>query len=80
MADLVLDTNALIYAVVGSSVLMTIARAAMADPDNVLLASSVSIYEVGIKHAKGRLPFDAREFRAACEPLGVAFRAPGWRS
>ena len=77
MTDLVLDTNALIYAVTDSRVLTTTARTAIADPGNALLASSASIYEVGIKHEKGRLPFGASELRAACEPLGVAFRAPG---
>jgi PIN domain nuclease of toxin-antitoxin system len=50
-----LDTHALIWALENSPRLSAVARAAIVDPDNTVLASSVSAWEIAIKKALGRL-------------------------
>ena len=75
MPILLLDTNALIYATAGSAKLTALAADAIRDPSNELVASAISVFEVGTKHRKGKLPVPASTFRHACLGLGVGFRA-----
>lgn len=75
MPILLLDTNALIYATAGSTKLTSRAADAIRDPSNELVASAISVFEVGTKHRKGKLPVPAATFRHACLGLGVRFRA-----
>ena len=53
---LLLDTHALIWALDDSPRLSPIARAAIADPANEILASAVSAVEVTTKYRIGKLP------------------------
>jgi PIN domain nuclease of toxin-antitoxin system len=50
-----LDTHALIWALENNPMLSAAARAAIVDPDNIVLASAVSAWEIAIKKALGRL-------------------------
>lgn len=52
---LMLDTHALIWALEGSARLSKTARRAIEDPDNDILVSAVSAWEIAIKQAMGRL-------------------------
>ena len=70
-----LDTNALIFATAGSTRLTAAAADLIRDPATELIASAISVFEVGTKHRKGRLAVPATTFRRACLGLGVAFRA-----
>jgi PIN domain nuclease of toxin-antitoxin system len=55
---LLLDTHALVWFLMGSSRLSGAARAAIEDPENAVMASPVSGYEVAYKHRQGRLDFN----------------------
>jgi PIN domain nuclease of toxin-antitoxin system len=52
---LLLDTHALIWALAGSRRLSRTARNAILDPENDVLASAVSGWEIAIKKTLGRL-------------------------
>lgn len=52
---LLLDTHALIWALEDSPRLSTVARRAIVDPENVVLVSVVSAWEMEIKKRLGRL-------------------------
>lgn len=65
-----LDTHALIWAIEDSPKLSANARAVIEDAGNVVLASSVSGWEIAIKSALGRL--------AAPDDLEVAIDAVGF--
>lgn len=54
---LLLDTHLLLWAAGQPESLSGAARSLMADPDNVLLFSAASIWEVAIKHGLGRPDF-----------------------
>lgn len=54
---LLLDTHALIWAVQAPERLSPQAREALVDPDNVLLVSAASAWEISIKRGQGRLKF-----------------------
>jgi PIN domain nuclease of toxin-antitoxin system len=62
---LLLDTHLLIWAADSIERLPTDARVLMADPDNELLFSVASLWEIAIKHGLGRHDFqiDARLLR-----------------
>jgi len=53
---LLLDTGAFLWLVMDSPRLSAQARALFADPDNEVFLSSVSVWEIAVKHALGRLP------------------------
>ena len=60
--NLLLDTHALIWAVVTPSHLTEATRAAVASPDNQVFVSTVSVWEIAIKRALGRLVFPLEQF------------------
>ena len=53
---LLLDTHALLWALDNNRRLSAAARAALADPANALLISSVSAFEITTKYRLGKLP------------------------
>jgi len=57
---LLLDTHLLLWASEDSPRLPALARILLADPENDLLFSVASIWEISIKHAKGLESFHAR--------------------
>ncbi len=63
---LLIDTHVFLWAAVDDPRLKGDARAAYVDPDNDLLLSTATIWEIGIKHALGKLPLPvaARDFFA----------------
>lgn len=65
---LLLDTHALIWALEDSPRLSPTARAAIVDPDNQVLVSVVSAWEMAIKQSLGRLevPDDLEDAIDAC--------------
>lgn len=54
---LLLDTHVLIWALVGHERLGVRQRAEIGDPDNVILFSAASIWEIAIKSRLGRIDF-----------------------
>jgi len=56
VTTLLLDTHAYVWAVTAPGELSAPARAAVADPTNVLLVSAASVWEMAIKHRAGRWP------------------------
>ena len=54
---LLLDTHLLLWAAGQPESLSDAARSLMADPDNVLMFSAASLWEVSIKHGLGRPDF-----------------------
>ncbi len=68
---LLLDTHALIWALAGSRRLSGRAQAAIEDPDNEVLVSSISGWEIAIKKASGKLEIPD-DLAAAIE--GAGFR------
>ncbi len=53
---LLLDTCTFLWSVEGGAAVSEPARAALADPANDVYLSSVSAWEITVKHALGRLP------------------------
>jgi len=51
---LLLDTHVALWAIVDSPVLPTVARGMIADPDNEVMISAASIWEIAIKHQISR--------------------------
>jgi PIN domain nuclease of toxin-antitoxin system len=69
---LLLDTHALLWALDGNPKLSAAARAAIAEPANELLISSVSAFEITTKYRIGKLPefaAIARDFPAILADL-----------
>ena len=56
---LLLDTCTFLWAISGASDLSARARELVADSDNEVFLSSVSGWEIAVKHALGRLPLPA---------------------
>jgi PIN domain nuclease of toxin-antitoxin system len=52
---LLLDTRALIWWVAGDASLSASARAGIESPDNEVFVSAVSVWEIAIKYAQGKL-------------------------
>lgn len=52
---LLLDTHALLWTVLASPLLSRAARQALSDPQNEVLISAVSIFEITLKHRIGKL-------------------------
>ena len=55
--DLLLDTHAFIWWAARDSRLVESARIAIVDPDNRVVVSAVSVWEISIKRASGKLAF-----------------------
>ena len=74
---LLLDTHALIWALEGSRKLSRAARGVIEDPENEVLVSAVSAWEIAIKKSLGRLsvPGDLNE---AIDAAGFTRRALGF--
>jgi len=53
---LLLDTCTFLWAIEGGGEISEAARDALADPDNDVVLSAVSAWEIAVKHALGRLP------------------------
>jgi PIN domain nuclease of toxin-antitoxin system len=53
---LLLDTCTFLWSIEGGAALSDEVRRALADPSNAVHLSSVSAWEIGVKHALGRLP------------------------
>jgi PIN domain nuclease of toxin-antitoxin system len=68
---LLLDTAALIYAVHVPEKLSKRAATAFRDPGNALELSAVSVTEIAIKSAVGKLEFTPAVLRAAIDELGI---------
>ena len=60
---LLLDTHLLLWAVGPDERLSATARQLIGDPDNEVWFSTVSIWEVAIKHGRGRVEADPRLLR-----------------
>lgn len=56
---LLLDTCAFLWIVAGSEKISGRAQALFSDPDNEVYLSVVSVWEIAVKHALGRLPLPA---------------------
>lgn len=76
---LLLDTHVLLWATSDAARLPGTARDLIVDPDNVLLFSAASLWEIAIKQAQGRADFpdDARVLRRELldndyEELGIS--------
>lgn len=78
MRQLLLDTHVALWAFASPELLRPEVRSAITDPRNAVMVSSISVWEVEIKRALGKL--DAPEgFGAMCldrgfDPLDITFR------
>ncbi len=63
---LLVDSHVLLWAAIDDPRLKGVVRAAFVDPENLLLVSAATLWEIGIKHALGKLPLpvSARDFFA----------------
>jgi PIN domain nuclease of toxin-antitoxin system len=68
---LLLDTAVLIHAVESPERLSNRAKVALEDPENILEMSSVSLAEIAIKAALGKLELPAAMARQAVHDLGI---------
>lgn len=70
--NLLLDTHILIWALNGDPKLPDKAREMILDPDNAVYYSSVSIWEIAIKHAihPENVAFTGRELSGYCQEAG----------
>jgi PIN domain nuclease of toxin-antitoxin system len=58
--QLLLDTHALLWWLLGDSALSGPARSAIADPSNHVFVSAASAWEIAIKYKQGKLPAAGR--------------------
>ena len=77
--NLLLDTHIAIWALNDDSALSQKARELILDPDNTIYYSTVSVWEVLLKHARrpDNIPFTETDFSEGCKeagfvPLGLA--------
>ena len=70
--NLLLDTHIAIWALNDDPALSEKARSLILDPDNAVYYSTVSVWEVLLKHARRPIdiPFDEHEFAGACQEAG----------
>jgi PIN domain nuclease of toxin-antitoxin system len=68
---LLLDANALVWWLSDEATLAPAARSAIGDPDNDILVSAATVWELAIKRAKGRITIDA-DLTAAIEAAGFS--------
>ncbi|MGE0665064.1 MAG: type II toxin-antitoxin system VapC family toxin [Sphingomonadales bacterium] len=81
---LLLDTNALLWWLKGDSRLSRKARSAIADPDNEIRASVISIYELIYKARTGKFPLnialELEDYAAAAEIPWLSLEALDMRT
>ena len=70
--NLLLDTHIAIWALNDDSLLSEKARKLILDPDNTVYYSTVSVWEVLLKHSRrpDSIPFDEKDFSEACREAG----------
>ena len=70
--NLLLDTHILIWALNEDPALPETARELILDPDNVIYYSTVSVWEIAIKHAThpDNVEFTGKELSGYCEEAG----------
>ena len=70
--NLLLDTHVAIWALNDDLVLSQKARSLILDPDNAVYYSTVSVWEVLLKHARRPhdIPFNEHDFADACRKAG----------
>ena len=70
--NLLLDTHIAIWALNDDPALSEKARGLILDPDNAIFYSTVSVWEVLLKHARRPqdIPFDEKDFSEACREAG----------
>jgi PIN domain nuclease of toxin-antitoxin system len=68
---LLLDTVALIFAVESPERLTKRATGILQNTENILELSAISLSEIAVKAARGKLKFSAADTRQALEELGV---------
>ena len=70
--NLLLDTHIAICALNDDDALSGKARALILDPDNTIYYSTVSVWEVMLKHARRpeNIPFDEKDFADGCREAG----------
>lgn len=68
---LLLDTHMFVWMVGEPERLPAAAAAAVVDPDNDVYLSAVSVWEIAIKRALGRLPFPLERLDAVLAEMGV---------
>lgn len=78
---LLLDTQIVLWALTGSNRLGAVASGLIADPANEVYVSSVSLWEIAIKHALGRGDMPVSGTRAAelCARAGYRELPIAWR-
>jgi PIN domain nuclease of toxin-antitoxin system len=68
--NLLLDTHVFIWAVAEPSQLDRLVRAALASPENQIVVSAVTPWEIAIKQASGRLKFPLDLFDDTVDRMG----------
>jgi PIN domain nuclease of toxin-antitoxin system len=68
--DLLLDTHVFVWAVAEPSRLNRLVRAALASPENQIVVSAVTPWEIAIKRASGRLKFPLDLFDDTVDRMG----------
>ena len=70
--NLLLDTHIAIWALNDDPALSERARALILDPDNTIYYSTVSVWEVLLKHSRHpeAIPFDEKDFADGCREAG----------
>lgn len=70
--NLLLDTHIAIWALNDDPALSEKARELILDPDNTIYYSTVSVWEVLLKHNRrpGNIPFDEKDFSEGCREAG----------
>ncbi len=70
--NLLLDTHIAIWALNDDPALSEKARELILDPDNTIYYSTVSVWEVRLKHTRrpGNIPFDESDFSKGCREAG----------
>ena len=70
--NLLLDTHIAIWALNDDPALSEKARKLILDPDNTIYYSTVSVWEVLLKHNRrpGNIPFDESDFYEGCREAG----------
>ena len=70
--NLLLDTHIAIWALNDDPALSEKARELILDPDNTIYYSTVSVWEVLLKHTRrpGNIPFDESDFSKGCREAG----------
>ena len=71
MAVFLIDTNALVFAFTGSPRLSAAAADILGDQGHERLVSPASLYEIALKHRRGKLPVDPADAQRAITRSGL---------